>query len=67
MNLQDESSNDESAFVESVNHDNDATFMYCVGKFSEDISREEWIICLIWAHVVCSSVEKSEYVCDFCA
>jgi hypothetical protein len=30
---------------------------------------EEWIMCLIykdWAHVVCFSVEKSEYMCHFC-
>lgn len=48
---------------------NDATCVFCDGKFSQDTCGEvwvKWVMCQMWAHLDCAKAEKVIYVCDFC-
>lgn len=47
----------------------DASCLFCEGKFSGDKNEELWVQCLMcgmWAHSDCAGAEKKKYVCDFC-
>lgn len=49
--------------------DDDASCLFCEGKFSSDVRGELWVMCLVcrlWAHSECAGAEKDAYVCDFC-
>ena len=48
---------------------NDANCLFCESKFSEDVSGELWVQCMMcsqWAHNECAGPEKDDYICDFC-